>query len=439
MSMWYGFSVAYCCTLHVHIDRNSRALLYDVPPRGQRSPASRPRPPAMSLAFLSKKTWHVTNFANQEAVWKAEQKDAEENRKMEEWKTKREEERQVEELRRLQRESGQGGSSGKPHQERVDFLYEQQTTKKDEYLRGKAVEEQPEQSDVKQVESLPGANFLGVGQNNLSSSANEEFNKMSNDPLVAMRQEEQKALQRILANPLKMKAIRGAADEKRSTLESERREHKHGKKHKKEHKRKGEKKDKHKHKSSRRRGHDSDSSSEGEGESRRAAADANERRDEGRDVDGPPKAGGMRLYGSGGLQMYTGGEKRSDGGRTAGGASTSGPEFEACEQFDGPRAGYTFKQGEQGLGYYRDAKAAETSGRPLASDKPLAPSHPAPAPEPKAAPGRYGGSGGRQGGGGRPGRAAPLSAAEKEERVRQMMSDAREGDQRKRARLEKAD
>ena len=84
----------------------------------------------MSLAFLSKKTWHVTNFSNQEAVWKAEQAKDEENRKLEEWKTKREEERQIEELRRLQRESGQGESSygGKHKQERVDFLYEQQST-----------------------------------------------------------------------------------------------------------------------------------------------------------------------------------------------------------------------------------------------------------------------------------------------------------------------
>ena len=37
----------------------------------------------MSLAFLAKKTWHVTNFQNQEAVWKAEQAQAEEQRKLE--------------------------------------------------------------------------------------------------------------------------------------------------------------------------------------------------------------------------------------------------------------------------------------------------------------------------------------------------------------------
>ena len=80
----------------------------------------------MALAFLSKKSFHPTNFNNQESVWKAEQAEAEEQRKLDEWKSKREEERQIEELRRLQRESGQGGGAGPKKAERVDFLYEQQ-------------------------------------------------------------------------------------------------------------------------------------------------------------------------------------------------------------------------------------------------------------------------------------------------------------------------
>ena len=171
--------------------------------------------------------------------------------------------------------------------ERVDFLYEAPSTDKTEYLLGKPIDIKPEESDVKlvhalslsltlilnthtrkmgharfvclsyrprvsslnkswQVEHLPGSNFL-VGQNNLSTASNEEFNKvptrcqdalcvgdsphapitspptccptalltrsalqMNNDPLVMMRFEEQKALQRILHNPIKMKQIRGA-------------------------------------------------------------------------------------------------------------------------------------------------------------------------------------------------------------------------------------
>ena len=38
-------------------------------------------------------------------------------------------------------------------------------------------------------------NFIN-GQNNLSNAVNEEFNKLNNDPLIMMRAEEQKALQR---------------------------------------------------------------------------------------------------------------------------------------------------------------------------------------------------------------------------------------------------
>ena len=85
---------------------------------------------------------------------------------------------------------------------------------------------------------MPGSNFIN-GQNNLSSASNEMFNKMNNDPLMVMRAEEQKALQRLMANPLKMKAIRGAVDEQRQALEADR---KREKKAKKEHKAKKEKK-----------------------------------------------------------------------------------------------------------------------------------------------------------------------------------------------------
>ena len=41
---------------------------------------------------------------------------------------------------------------------------------------------------------------------------------MTNDPLMAMRVEEQKALQRLMANPIKMKQIRGAVEERQALL-----------------------------------------------------------------------------------------------------------------------------------------------------------------------------------------------------------------------------
>ena len=59
---------------------------------------------AMSLSFLSKKTWHTTNLKNVEQVWLAERKQEEEQKKLEMWKKAREEERQKAELRELQQE-----------------------------------------------------------------------------------------------------------------------------------------------------------------------------------------------------------------------------------------------------------------------------------------------------------------------------------------------
>ena len=87
-----------------------------------------------------------------------------------------------------------------------------------------------------QVEVLPGSNFIN-GQNNLSNAVNEDFNKMTNDPLMMMRAEEQKALQRILSNPLKMKSIRSEvfkrqADKKVKKGKKEKKEKKHKKKDK---------------------------------------------------------------------------------------------------------------------------------------------------------------------------------------------------------------
>ncbi|EOD22508.1 hypothetical protein EMIHUDRAFT_240288 [Emiliania huxleyi CCMP1516] len=143
----------------------------------------------MSLSFLSKKSWHVANVSNVEKVWLAEQKLEQEKKKLEEYTHTLKEERQKEELLRLQQEQGLVA----PRKERVDFLYEQQETAASAYLLGKPVELKPEDHDIKKAPAhLPGSNFLN-GQNNLSSSHNEEFNKMNNDPLVMMRAKEQEA------------------------------------------------------------------------------------------------------------------------------------------------------------------------------------------------------------------------------------------------------
>lgn len=60
------------------------------------------------LKFLSKKTWHPSTIQNTEKVWKAEQLQAEEERKIAEYKKQVQEEMEVQRLRILQSQSGGG-------------------------------------------------------------------------------------------------------------------------------------------------------------------------------------------------------------------------------------------------------------------------------------------------------------------------------------------
>ena len=154
------------------------------------------------LSFLHKKTWHVQRFDNIEKKWLAEQKQAEEVHKVELLRKEREEDRQLEELRALQEQA-----TGKKSAPRLDWLYEVPKTSQAEHLLGKPVESTVEESDVKQVAAVPGSAFLRKG----ATSANERFALINQDPLVAIKRQEQAALQAVLSNPVKMRQIRQQA------------------------------------------------------------------------------------------------------------------------------------------------------------------------------------------------------------------------------------
>lgn len=61
--------------------------------------------------FISKKFFHPSSFRNQEKLWKAQQADEQERRKQTELEKRRDEERQVEELKKQMYLAGQGGAS----------------------------------------------------------------------------------------------------------------------------------------------------------------------------------------------------------------------------------------------------------------------------------------------------------------------------------------
>lgn len=60
----------------------------------------------MGLKFLNKKGWHTGSLRNLEKVWKAEQKDVEEKKKLDELKKQIASDREAEELQRLREQAG---------------------------------------------------------------------------------------------------------------------------------------------------------------------------------------------------------------------------------------------------------------------------------------------------------------------------------------------
>jgi hypothetical protein len=55
----------------------------------------------MGLSYLSKKSWHPSNFSNIEQVWTAETKEKEKDQRLADRIKKLKEEKQIEDLKRL--------------------------------------------------------------------------------------------------------------------------------------------------------------------------------------------------------------------------------------------------------------------------------------------------------------------------------------------------
>lgn len=75
-----------------------------------------------SLQFLNKKSWHVNTKKNEEKVWLRQQAAAKEALRVAELQKQLNEERKLEEIQRLERESGR--STAPPRAPRIDWMYE---------------------------------------------------------------------------------------------------------------------------------------------------------------------------------------------------------------------------------------------------------------------------------------------------------------------------
>lgn len=196
----------------------------------------------MSLKFLAKKSWNVTNLDNVERVWIAEQAAEKEAKKLKELQKQINEERQIQELRELQVKSGQ---AVKTVDTTLDWMYEgpaaQTEQTSEEYLLGKIYKPKGAgDNDVKEASKKPGSLWL-----NKVSTKNDVFTRLHEDPMLMMKRSEKEAHENVINNPVKMARIRQQLAQDVKEIESKKKlkeERKLEKKKRKKEAKEGEKK-----------------------------------------------------------------------------------------------------------------------------------------------------------------------------------------------------
>lgn len=214
----------------------------------------------------TKKSWHPNTFKNQERVWKAEQADAAEKRKLAELQHEINEERNREELKSIAKKSGLIADTDGDR--KLEWMYKGPQVNRDEYLMGRAVDKNFEQLDaqekagtsvgitqpknhvehecipfsIRQYKGLEGTEQVDIAR------------KLMEDPLMAIKQKEIESRQKILENPVKLKELHRLLKNDKSI-----KDRKGKKKEKKEKKKKSKKK---------RKRSDSSNESDSDGESK---------------------------------------------------------------------------------------------------------------------------------------------------------------------------
>jgi hypothetical protein len=155
-----------------------------------------------------KKSWHPLLQKNQERVWQEENRAREERKRIEQKRKEIAEERQVQELRRLQEQQG-----GKRTVERLDWMYAapgsggQNTSESMEaYLLGKKKVDELITGD--ENEKLKKGGDIGFVATQNANSATDTRNKVLNDPLLAIKRQEQRQFEELMKNPLRLKQMK---------------------------------------------------------------------------------------------------------------------------------------------------------------------------------------------------------------------------------------
>ncbi|KAJ3540316.1 hypothetical protein NMY22_g4346 [Coprinellus aureogranulatus] len=153
-----------------------------------------------------KKSWHPLLLKNQERVWLEEKKALEEKKKLDQLRKEKEEERQLQELQRLQEEQ-----TGKKRTDKLEWMYATPASGSaanpndlEDYLLGKKRVDKILTADEHAKLGASHKNFIAV-QN--ANNARDIAAKIREDPLLAIKQQEQAALQALANNPLRLREL----------------------------------------------------------------------------------------------------------------------------------------------------------------------------------------------------------------------------------------
>lgn len=178
-----------------------------------------------------KKSWHPQLLNNQKRVWEEEKKALEERKRIDQMMKERQEERQIQELQQLQEAAG-----GKKREARVDWMYsgpasgQAGTTEEMEgYLLGKRrIDGLLKGTENQKLEKSSGEGSFMAVQN--ANTARDTASKIRDDPILAIKKQEQAAYEAMMNDPVKrrlmLRAV-GGGDSKSSERDHKRRKHHH--------------------------------------------------------------------------------------------------------------------------------------------------------------------------------------------------------------------
>ncbi|KAL9581208.1 MAG: hypothetical protein Q9212_004034 [Teloschistes hypoglaucus] len=159
-----------------------------------------------------KKSWHPVLMSNQRRVWEEEKKALDERKRIEQMMKERQEERQIQELQEMQEAAG-----GKKRLNRVDWMYsgpaagQAGTTEEMEgYLLGKRrIDGLIKGTENKKLEKAASEDsFMALQKAN---TIRDTASKIREDPMLAIKKQEQAAYEALMNDPVKRRLLLKAA------------------------------------------------------------------------------------------------------------------------------------------------------------------------------------------------------------------------------------